>query len=391
MLLRRAFAGLIRKRVEFRHRIKGFSHIYTDLSSSELNVTEFKLFGKSEVDSAKKLVAVGGVDSDNYGKLLFKQTGKNLLCGKDIVAAYNKYSPGCFTESEDGTYATFNKANATSKRINDPTIFKFNPTDLYTFFARLTYPTSKNSSRPTFFNFYYNTSSILNTTCKTTGTEGTAIRFTPGNRTYVGFGLNRSAEDGIIAHYDTFGLLYGVGTNISYYEEYKERRGEIALKEPLRGIGPVCDVLDFLECKVDRKIASKTVLSPSEVSITEDGLYRVPLEVRAVDFDEVICNRLPMKSREELQATAGINIEEGGGGAIFRLSEAAASSTELEEYLASVGSISFDYVRAEPQTESYSKSHLHASSLFSADYGAVQFLTEAVPKKLYVEYVDSEE
>jgi hypothetical protein len=308
-----------------------------------------------------------------------------------MVAVFNKYSPGSFTESADGTYATFHKSAAISKRINDPTFFRFNPTDLYTFFARLTYPTSKNSSRPTFFNFYYNTSSILNTTCKTTGKEGTVVRFTPDNRTYVGFGLNRSAEDGIIAHYDTFGLLYGVGTNISYYEEYKERRGEIALKEPLRGIGPVCDVLDFLECKVERKIANKTVTSPSEVSITDDGLYRVPLGVRAVDFDEVICNRLPMKTEEELQSGAGINIEAGGEGAIFKLSEAAASAEELEAYLSEVGSISFDYVRAEPFEERYGKSQLHASSLFSSNYGAVQFLTEAVPKKFYVEYVNTEE
>ena len=150
-------------------------------------------------------------------------------------------------------------------------------------------------------------------------------------------------------------------------------------------------MLDFLNQSVTRKIENKIISSASEIEITEDGFYKAHLSVRGRDDGDILCNHLEFKSIEELATSPGIAIEQGGEAVIFRLSNAKGTAEELEAYIEANGGICFDYVKEVFTEEKYSDSVLSPKRLFSKDYSAIQLLTEGIPKKFYVEYVNTEE
>ncbi len=382
--LYKILACLIRKTLEYRKIIKGHNLLKSSQDVNTLELRKCRLIGRSEVDFNGRLVAVGGTDTEGYGKIGVRHTKESIISVYDFIEAVNERYPGFFVENEEKTGVVVNTpVGQTIKSLVPEKYLRFEDKSIYSVFMHVSFEgvtSSKTLSTP--FTLYDKDGfgSTLKGKVSADGHGNFHSTFGSIYNTIARLAVNKYTGPKMTLYYDRFAILAG-NFYSSQYKEYDGCDEYIQLKKPLRGVGNVCDELDFVSGKGVRRVRHIRVNTPG-IFATEDELFTYKLPEKAIPEEGFVSNRLQCVPLENLTDVAGsAAISEDGEKLLVYLAEG--QDRELLKNFLAECALEFDFAKL---TETEFQDNANIS--FDSERHNFTILTEARPTLFYIEYKD---
>ena len=179
-----------------------------------------------------------------------------------------------------------------------------------------------------------------------------------------------------------FGIFEGAyESHEECFEPYDGEIVNIALDEPLRGIGYCSDELDLISGTVKRRIAYIDDLSSLDFELDEDGITYLTLPMAAKLGAPALTFGPPLISEEELRSGSGTGVAISGDGARLLIRHTESCDPESALLYFSEHKASLAYVSDESREERVS-----TDIPYRDGYTAMEVLSPLKPRKFYAEY-----
>ena len=369
---------LIRKTLEWPHRIKGNSQAEILSGISPESYRYFRIYGNGTDDAA---TGVGDYDTVlGAYSIPVHFHGKNLMGGEEFMAVHSalnisKVAPAILS----GFYTTTPLPEYNGTVIIGPKHVRFKEKTPYTLALHLKYFTSA-TKRPVGMRFQYSDGTYDALSIASSSREFKICFTSDSTKNLVAIASHNETAGNVRINLAGFGFYEGTYTEYTdAHEAYTGYRTELKLSTPLKKIEHASDCFDIINGVVTRKISTVKIDGLSGIKATDaEGIFEIELPKPMRPGSKIVS---PFAALEE-GSESGIAASADGEKILFKASGDIVSDADMQSYL-NENPFYVSYVLCNCEYEA-----AESYTLITFDKGVTcEPLCSVAPSKIIAEYV----